>query len=56
MRVVDRVVKPQRELDLVRVARQVAQLVEPGKAFLEMLQGVVAAMRLAITRDQLFMQ
>jgi hypothetical protein len=38
------------------VSRKIANLVEPGKAFFEVLQRVVAPMRLAIAGDQLFVQ
>jgi hypothetical protein len=38
------------------VLREITNLVEPGKALFEMLQGVIAAVRLAIAGDQLFVQ
>jgi hypothetical protein len=55
-RVVDRVVKPERELDVRGMLRQVGDLVEPGEALLEVLQRVIAAVRLAVARDQLRVQ
>jgi hypothetical protein len=51
-RVVDGVVEPQGELDFLRVLDGDLRFVEPREAFIEMLDGVVAAMRLLVARDQ----
>jgi hypothetical protein len=49
-------VEPQRDLDLGRMLREIADLVESGEAFFEVAQRVVAPMRLAIAGDQPFIQ
>jgi hypothetical protein len=46
-------VEPDGELDIVRMLRELGDLVEPREAFLKVLQGVVAAMLLGVRLDQL---
>jgi hypothetical protein len=56
LRIVDRVVEPERDFDLGGMLREIADLVEAGKALFEVLERVIAPMRLAIAADQLFIQ
>jgi hypothetical protein len=56
VRIVDRVVEPDGELDVGRMLRELGDLVEPREAFLEVLQGVVAPMLLAVRRNQLLVE
>jgi hypothetical protein len=46
-------VEPDRELDVLRVLREIGKLVEPRAAFLEVLERVVAPMLLLVRRNQL---
>lgn len=47
-RIVDRVMKPDGQCDLAWLIGQIAQLVEAGKAFIQVLQGVVVALWLTV--------
>ena len=44
--------EPERELDVRRMLGEVGDLVERGEALREVLQRVVAAVRLAVARDE----
>jgi hypothetical protein len=52
VRIVDRIVEPDGELDVGRMLRELGDLVEAREAFLQVLQGVVAPMLLAVRRNQ----